>query len=263
MNKYLVLILFVSIFSCGEPGRQGIQGKQGIQGIQGIPGIQGEKGEPGKDGINGKNGIDGKDGIPGADGKDGLNGKQGFPGKDGAQGIKGDTGERGLQGLQGERGLQGAKGDKGDKGDPGTNGLKGDKGDRGLPGIKGDRGEQGLQGEKGEPYAPPSVVYTVVNDSTLNGRGGIIVSVYDDENGNGTVEPDVDFYFEKYEVSYGQSVAEIMNTYIKASTYLNIDFDYSLAVKDGDTLPNTYKVEIFIDNNPVFDAFVVSNKSIN
>lgn len=251
MNKYLVLILFVSIFSCGEPGRQGIQGKQGIQGIQGIPGIQGEKGEPGKDGINGKNGIDGKDGIPGADGKDGLNGKQGFPGKDGAQGIKGDTGERGLQG------------DKGDKGDPGTNGLKGDKGDRGLPGIKGDRGEQGLQGEKGEPYAPPSVVYTVVNDSTLNGRGGIIVSVYDDENGNGTVEPDVDFYFEKYEVSYGQSVAEIMNTYIKASTYLNIDFDYSLAVKDGDTLPNTYKVEIFIDNNPVFDAFVVSNKSIN
>lgn len=248
MNKYLVLILFVSIFSCGEPGRQGIQGKQGIQGIQGIPGIQGEKGEPGKDGINGKNGVDGKDGLPGADGKDGLNGKQGFPGKDGAQGIKGDTGERGLQG------------DKGDKGDPGTNGLKGDKGDRGL---KGDRGEQGLQGEKGEPYAPPSVVYTVVNDSTLNGRGGIIVSVYDDENGNGTVDPDVDFYFEKYEVSYGQSVAEIMNTYIKASTYLNIDFDYSLAVKDGDTLPNTYKVEIFIDNNPVFDAFVVSNKSIN
>jgi len=102
----------------------------------------------------------------------------------------------------------------------------------------------------------------VVEDSTLNGRGGIIVSVYDDEDGDGKVNPQVDFFFEKYEVSYGQTVGEIMNTYIKASTYLNINFEYENAIVEGDTLPNTYHVQIFIDNASVWDAFVVSKKKV-
>ena len=244
----------------GDPGPQGPRGPQGIQGEtgpqgpggpQGVQGFQGDKGDPGPAGPIGPEGLPGKRGEVGPEGPQGPQGTTGSPGSPGPIGAKGDIG------LTGPQGPIGPQGPAGVDGEPGPEGIQGPEGPQGPKGDKGDKGDPG------QDYIAPTTVYAITDDPTACGdKGGIQVKVYEDENGDGQAT-DVDFLFDTYNLCYGMTVGEAFNEYLKAAQYLDIEFEYDLAVTQaGDTIPNTYKVEIFIDKQPVWDLYAIGKKKV-
>ena len=107
----------------GETGATGAQGPKGETGATGAQGPKGETGATGAQGPKGDTGATGAQGPKGETGATGAQGPKGDTGATGAQGPKGETGATGAQGPKGETGATGAQGPKGDTGATGRDGF--------------------------------------------------------------------------------------------------------------------------------------------
>lgn len=178
--------------------------------------------------------------------------------------VKGPNGDKGEPGPKGERGIQGLPGEDGEDGKQGIQGERGPKGERGLQGIQGEPGPKGEKGDKGEDgitqirVANVSTnnvwrVLTSVNNCNEEGGGGKILEIYDDVNGNGKADREEDFLLDKFNFCYGDAMTETFQKYLKIQNYLDIRFENGDLIKDGEVVEDEYFVEIFIEDEMVWD----------
>tara|TARA_R110000744_G_scaffold195512_1_gene314568 strand:+ start:26909 stop:27556 length:648 start_codon:yes stop_codon:yes gene_type:complete len=173
--------------------------------------------------------------------------------------IKGDKGEKGDTGAQGP---QGEKGDKGDTGLTGQNGINGigQIGPKGDTGATGENGSDGIQETKiiVANTSGKNVYKVITNNNGCDGSGpsgpaGKTLEIYEDINSNGIADRDSDFLLQKFSFCYGDSMGKAFKQYMQISQYLDIRFENSEPVYNEDLDESTYEVEIYIQDDLIWD----------
>ena len=207
----------------GPKGETGATGAQGPKGETGATGPQGPKGETGATGVQGPKGETGATGAQGPKGETGATGAQGPKGETGAtgpQGPKGETGATGPQGPKGETGATGAQGPKGETGATGKDGFtpefriinnpdgsytieitqpngkepirttvrNGTNGTNGTNGRDGRTPKVKLTPIYEDPAHPRTRRTRSVDDQPTRKQIGVHITVYFDNNNNGTYD---------------------------------------------------------------------------
>lgn len=177
------------------------------------------------------------------------------PGPKGAQGEPGPQGPAGPQGPKGDTGPQGPKGMQGV---PGPQGLQGIPGPTGPQGPKGDKGDTGPRGPMGLPST--EALYTLDNSPEGCPNGGIAISVYEDSDGNGQLDPAVDFFFETYTLCNGGTLGEAFQKYVQVLQYLPVRFEQSKVVVDGVEQDSMIQASVYIADSLVWSPVFVHPK---
>lgn len=105
------------------------------------------------------------------------------------------------------------------------------------------------------------IVYSILQDPEQCGdKGGVQVDVYEDIDGNGAVDPNVDFFFESFTICIGMNAAQVLAIGYGLDDYVDIDIQVVNGADSCPSDPNSSHITAYIENDFLIE-FDLCNKN--
>ena len=122
----------------------------------------------------------------------------------------------------------------------------------GTPGTDGVDGTDGTNGTNGQNAVSFFVPRIITNNNGCNGSGpdgpgGVTVEVYDDVDGDGLLNRDIDFFLKEYSICYGMSVGQALSIGYELDDYFDIDVNITDGNDQCPDAPNASNVIVILE----------------